>query len=766
MKKIFALVLSVFLLAGMFLILAVADESADEQFITIFEENFEDYENNVNVSSTLMPNFFVCDYNAIGDGVIHVQETANGNLHLKSHVFTQIYSATPIVGAYEFSLDILEAQGLVQTGVFIRAPKTDAVFYEADGHPDTSTGQAGLFLYVRDAILGVNVKTYDENASSTAFLQNNTVEFSLPEGVTYPYTIRAVDTGAEITLHVNDTLICSVTFSDPGKVYSNHQSKGKFFGTAKLFDAEGKELATYTDPLLSSDASYIGWTTRAADMRVDNISVKAEAAYQTLLAIGKLPTEVTENNVSEAKELAEIARELYNALPEEKKALVNNYSKLTAAEESIDAIENATEPETDESTDKQFITIFEEDFEEYEKDVNVSSTLMPNFFVCDYNAIGDGVIHVQEAANGNLHLKSHVFTQIYSATPIVGAYEFSLDIHEAQGLVQTGVFIRAPKTNSAYYEADGHPDTSTGQAGLFLYVRDANLGVNIKTYDENASGTSYLQNNTINFSLPEGVTYPYTIRVEDTVSEIRIYVNDTLICQVTLSDPGKVYGSHQSEGKFFGTAKLFDAEGKELATYTDPLLSSDASYIGWTTRAADMRVDNITVMAEAAYQTLLAIGKLPTKVTEKNVIEAKELAEIARELYDALPEEKKVLVNNYSKLTAAEESIDAIENATEPETDPVTEPETDPVTEPETVPETDPFTESETQPETEPESNAPNGDTTNAPESEANTDKLSDDTSKSNDKDVDNSLITWILIAIMIVAVLCAAGFIVIKVRK
>ena len=119
-----------------------------------------------------------------------------------------------------------------------------------------------------------------------------------------------------------------------------------------------------------------------------------------------------------------------------------------------------------------------------------------------------------------------------------------------------------------------------------------------------------------------------------------------------------------------------------------------------------------------------------------------------------------------AKLTAAEESIDSIENATEPETDPVTEPETDPVTEPETDPETDPVTEPETQPETEPESNAPNGDTTNAPESEANTDKLSDDTSKSNDKDVDNSLITWILIAIMIVAVLCAAGFIVIKVRK
>ena len=60
-----------------------------------------------------------------------------------------------------------------------------------------------------------------------------------------------------------------------------------------------------------------------------------------------------------------------------------------------------------------------------------------------------------------------------------------------------------------------------------------------------------------------------------------------------------------------------------------------------------------------------------------------------------------MLVNNYSKLTAAEESIDSIENATEPETDPVTEPETDPVTEPETDPETDPVTEPETQPETD-----------------------------------------------------------------
>lgn len=409
--------------------------------------------------------------------------------------------------------------------------------------------------------------------------------------------------------------------------------------------------------------------------------------------------------------------------------------------------------------DGGLVLIFEENFEEYQKDVNVSSTLMPDFFVNDANAIGDGYIKVQEAASGNLYLQSHVFTQVYSATPIVGAYEFSLDVLECQGKAQSGIFIRAPKTNAAYYEADGYPDTSACQAGLFLYTHADNLGVNVKTYDENASGTSYLQNNTVSFSLPEGAAYPYTIRVVDTTSEISIFVNGTLICRVTYSDSGKVYGKHESQGKFFGSAKLFDAEGKELASYTNPLLSSDASYIGWTTRAANMSVDNITVKVEAAYQTVLAINKLPTKVTEKNMTDAKEIAAAARELYDSLPEDKKALVVNLGKLTKAEESIDAMENATEAPTDAPTEPETDPVTEPET--DSEAYTE------------APDDPTTQAP---ADTDEPSTEADSSNAapngtadpevKVLEDSLAIWCLIALMIVAVCGAAGYITVKVRK
>ena len=288
--------------------------------------------------------------------------------------------------------------------------------------------------------------------------------------------------------------------------------------------------------------------------------------------------------------------------------------------------------------------------------------------------------------------------------------------------------------------------------GLFIYTYSSSIGVNVKTYDAAASGTSYLQNNTVTFNLPQGTAYPYNLRFVDSGSEIAIYVSDTLICRVTYSDPGQVYDRHESEGKFFGSAKLYDAEGNEKGSYTDPLMSSDSPYIGWTTRAANMGVDNITVKAEAAYQALLAINKLPTKVTEKNIESAKEIAEEARALYDALPEDKKALVINYGKLTKAEESISAIENATEAPTEPPTEAPTeaptDEVTEPTDTP-TEEVTDGKTEAPTDPV-----------------TEETTEELTGCEVCTVDDSLAIWILIAIMIVAVCGAAGFITIKVRK
>ena len=411
--------------------------------------------------------------------------------------------------------------------------------------------------------------------------------------------------------------------------------------------------------------------------------------------------------------------------------------------------------------DDGLILIFEENFEEYQKDVNASSTLMPNFFVCDANSIGDGVISVQETNTGNLYLWSHVFSQVYSSTPIVGAYDFSLDIHEAQGKAQTGVFIRAPKTAAAFYEGDGHPDTSVCHGGLFIYTYAGSIGVNVKTYDPAASGTSYLQNNTVTFNLPQGTAYPYNLRFADSGSEIAIYVNGTLICRVTYADPGQVYDRHESEGKFFGTAKLYDAEGNEKGSYTNPLMSSDASYIGWTTRAANMGVDNVVVKVEAAYRTLLAINKLPTKVTDKNVEDAKELAEEARALYDALPEEKKTLVVNYQKLTKAEDAITAIENITEAPTEAPTEPVETPTEEI-----TEDVTEAPADDTAAEDTTAPAEDTAEAPTEAPAEDTTVTDEDSAEVQIIDDALWMWILAAVMIVAVFGAAAYITVETRK
>ena len=111
-KKLLALLMTLCLMAGCLTLIAFAAPGEDE-LLLIFEENFEEYQKDVNASSTLMPNFFVCDANSIGDGVISVQEANSGNLYLWSHVFSQVYSATPMVGAYEFSLDIIDRKSVV-----------------------------------------------------------------------------------------------------------------------------------------------------------------------------------------------------------------------------------------------------------------------------------------------------------------------------------------------------------------------------------------------------------------------------------------------------------------------------------------------------------------------------------------------------------------------------------------------------------------------------------------------------------------------------
>ena len=153
--------------------------------------------------------------------------------------------------------------------------------------------------------------------------------------------------------------------------------------------------------------------------------------------------------------------------------------------------------------------VFEENFDEYEGDVNASATKLATFFHVDANAIGDGYVRVEEdPSNGNLYLKNHVFTQVYSKTGIRDPYEFAMTVYEMQGGHQAGVFFRAPACECAYYEGDGgDPDNqiSTGRSGIWVFVYRDRISVNIKAFDN--SKPAKVANIYHAFPLPEGSDY-------------------------------------------------------------------------------------------------------------------------------------------------------------------------------------------------------------------------------------------------------------------
>ena len=278
MKKIISFILALCLMVGSLVCTVIAEQNEEEASLS-FEENFDGYEENTAGKSTSLNDYFVCDANSIGGGYIKVQKNESGNLYLHSHVFTQVYTKTPIEGAYEFSMDVLEAKGTVSAAVLIRAAKLPIPYYEQDGRPENSVCQSGLLLYPHANSLGINIKTY--NPDQPGKIDNNTVVLPFAEGISYgfdnPMPLRVTDDGETIRIYVNDELFFYVIVSEPGQYFELHRTDDACYGKAVMYNADGTEIATYTNPVMGSDYAYIGWVTRASDMSVDNICVKSFA---------------------------------------------------------------------------------------------------------------------------------------------------------------------------------------------------------------------------------------------------------------------------------------------------------------------------------------------------------------------------------------------------------------------------------------------------------------------------------------------------------
>lgn len=254
--------------------------------------------------------------------------------------------------------------------------------------------------------------------------------------------------------------------------------------------------------------------------------------------------------------------------------------------------------------------VFEENFDEYEGDVNASATKLATFFHVDANAIGDGYVRVEEdPSNGNLYLKNHVFTQVYSKTGIRDPYEFAMTVYEMQGGHQAGVFFRAPACDCAYYEGDGgDPDnqTSTGRSGIWVFVYRDRISVNIKAFDN--SKPAKVANIYHAFPLPEGSDYGKGIelRIIDNGTDAQIMADGTLVCTLKFSEEtGRKWTQNGIDRAImlFKTVTMLGADGAEILTASDTYVSATESTIGWATRVADMRIDNVRVLMQTAQET-------------------------------------------------------------------------------------------------------------------------------------------------------------------
>ncbi len=60
------------------------------------------------------------------------------------------------------------------------------------------------------------------------------------------------------------------------------------------------------------------------------------------------------------------------------------------------------------------------------------------------------------------------------------------------------------------------------------------------------------------------------------------------------------------------TVTMIGADGTELLTASDTFVSATESTIGWATRVADMRIDNVRVLTQAAEETTTAAPETAT----------------------------------------------------------------------------------------------------------------------------------------------------------
>ncbi len=279
---------------------------------------------------------------------------------------------------------------------------------------------------------------------------------------------------------------------------------------------------------------------------------------------------------------------------------------------------------------------------------------------------------------------------------IAGIYTFKVDCCLDSAFVNSiyirgempGSFAPVNKANAGinqvfdYYEWDWYNEnggrqmggSSTAGSGICISPKSNHVGITIKRY---APDGLTVASASVNVAYPQGFQTPadgwVTLSCEDDGENVKIRIEDMLLCTIQLENPGVVYESDGTGQPYYGLCTVLDAAGKQMLQVENTRLNSQGSQLALATRDKTMQFDNICI----AFEELVTHGdhiREELLVQEKITYTAQDRLRLTLALGDALPEGEYVDPSETQKNEAietvgADETYDETNGETDMATD-------------------------------------------------------------------------------------------------
>lgn len=304
--------------------------------------------------------------------------------------------------------------------------------------------------------------------------------------------------------------------------------------------------------------------------------------------------------------------------------------------------------------------VFEDDFNE--------TDFTQNEFWSSFNCYNSNESnYVMQGDNGYYHGKwtegaSAVYIDELEDYTLIAKLKTSGNTNQEKNCYKSAVLLRMPLNGNSYiFEPDnGDEDGSSylGSSGIYFYCYGNTLEVAVHTKKnggtsgpvnapegfgttavvEDAAKRHYgVYSVSYHFTLPEGKTFDEfrNIKVVDKKENISFYVDDTLLCELLLSNIGEVntvigenywnkdiVGDDVFDGQSYKTVVVKDASGNEVMKVEEAVVATIGS-IGFANRANAYMIDDVKI--ELNYDITPEPTKettpTPNKTEEKATIE-------------------------------------------------------------------------------------------------------------------------------------------------